>query len=364
MWNTLIAGISPEHARPSPDALYQACFSALRMRLPPSWDLREIGKEYRSAHSRLDALWELRAPDGTAARLCVEIVRQLEPRAVASLLAFLRCDDSGGHPLVVAPFLSPRTRGILAEADAGYADATGNLRLRLDSPAVFIDIAGADSDPWRERRSIHSLKGPAAGRAVRALCDFRPPYGILEIAERSHTPQATMSRVISFLDREALLTRIGRGTVTAVNWQQLIARWTLDYVFTRSNQITTWLEPRGLDALLKKLRAIEWQYAVTGSLATLPVAPYAAARLAALYVVDVSRAAESLGLRPVETGANVLLAKPFDPVVFDRTTMHEGLTYAALSQVAADLLTSPGRGPAEGQELMQWMGEHEDAWRH
>ena len=40
-----------------------------------------------------------------------------------------------------------------------------------------------------------------------------------------------------------------------------------------------------------------------------------------------------------------------------------GVWYAAPSQVAADLLTSPGRGPAEGEELIQWMQANEEAWR-
>jgi hypothetical protein len=34
-----------------------------------------------------------------------------------------------------------------------------------------------------------------------------------------------------------------------------------------------------------------------------------------------------------------------------------------MSQIAADLLTSPGRGPNEAEVLMQWMQENEAAWR-
>lgn len=41
----------------------------------------------------------------------------------------------------------------------------------------------------------------------------------------------------------------------------------------------------------------------------------------------------------------------------------DGVWYAAPSQIAADLLTSPGRGPAEGEELIEWMFAHEGAWR-
>ncbi len=74
-------------------------------------------------------------------------------------------------------------------------------------------------------------------------------------------------------------------------------------------------------------------------------------------------AAKNLGLRPVESGANVIVAEPFDPVAYERTWEQEGIPFAALSQIAADLLTSPGRGPAEADELLDWMAENEDAWR-
>lgn len=58
-----------------------------------------------------------------------------------------------------------------------------------------------------------------------------------------------------------------------------------------------------------------------------------------------------------------MLAEPFDPVVYERTWEQDGVTFAALSQIAADLLTSPGRGPAEADELLDWMAKNEAAWR-
>jgi hypothetical protein len=41
----------------------------------------------------------------------------------------------------------------------------------------------------------------------------------------------------------------------------------------------------------------------------------------------------------------------------------DGVMYAAPSQVAVDLLTGPGRSPAEGQALLDWMESNEPAWR-
>ncbi len=115
--------------------------------------------------------------------------------------------------------------------------------------------------------------------------------------------------------------------------------------------------------LLDKLKGVPFGYAVTGSLAAAQVAPIAAPRLASVYVAEIERAATELRLWPAETGANVILAEPFERVVFERTWGQDGVTYAALSQVTVDLLTGPGRSPAEGEELIRWMAEHEDVWR-
>jgi hypothetical protein len=251
----------------------------------------------------------------------------------------------------------------LAADGASYADATGNLRLVIDRPAVFISTQGKDADPWREERPLHSLKGRAAGRVVRALCDFRPPYGVRELAERARTPVASVSRVASLLDREALLARDLRGLITDVRWPGLLRRWADDYSLTKTNTVHRLLAPRGLDALLRSLPALPAAHAITGSLAAARLAPIAPPRLATIYVEDASTAADWLKLRPVEAGANVLLLEPFDPVVLDRAVDRDGLVYAAASQVAVDLLTGPGRGPVEGEELIRWMEGHENAWR-
>jgi len=57
----------------------------------------------------------------------------------------------------------------------------------------------------------------------------------------------------------------------------------------------------------------------------------------------------------VTAGANVLLLEPADDSAFEGATQLDGVWYASPSQVAADLLTSPGRGPNEGEELIEWI---------
>jgi hypothetical protein len=104
-------------------------------------------------------------------------------------------------------------------------------------------------------------------------------------------------------------------------------------------------------------------HAITGSFAAARIAPVASPRLATIYVNHVADAARLLGLREAESGANVCLVAPRDSFVFERTIEQDGLVFAAPSQVAADLLSSPGRGPAEAEALIEWMKMHEEVWR-
>lgn len=59
----------------------------------------------------------------------------------------------------------------------------------------------------------------------------------------------------------------------------------------------------------------------------------------------------------------MLLATGAHNVAFDRAEMIDEIMLAAPSQTAADLLTGPGRAPAEAMALLDWMEEHEDQWR-
>ena len=114
---------------------------------------------------------------------------------------------------------------------------------------------------------------------------------------------------------------------------------------------------------MDKLRDVDFTYAVTGSFAAVRHAPVAEPRLVTVYTTNPRNAMDRLGLRPADSGANVLIGKPFDPVVFDRMEEDDGVTYAGVAQVAVDLMKGPGRGPAEAESLIDWMHSHEDIWR-
>jgi hypothetical protein len=92
-----------------------------------------------------DSVYSIRAltTSGPYAQVVVEAKASLTPAAAQQVLLpqvrLLRQLYSQATVLVVAPWLSPRTRDVLASRKVGYLDLTGNVDLRL--PAG-VDPAG------------------------------------------------------------------------------------------------------------------------------------------------------------------------------------------------------------------------------
>ena len=354
--------------------LIDTAIRAIGTRLPPRWLLLDADHERRvAARSSPDAIWEIRDPDGRSSEVIVDVKSNpVEPRLVGRVASQLkalsssRYEQAGIPPvyMLVSTYLSSRTRERLVEAGMSYADATGNIRFTVDRPAVFIETQGADKNPVREIRPLHSLKGRRAARVARGLLDYRPPFGTRELAAEIASSAAMVSRVCRLLEPDEIVTKASpRGRVIAVDWEALVRRWVVDYDFASSNALTTWLEPRGPQALFARLRDAEFRYTVTGSFAAYRLAPIAEPRLATLYADDPETAAESLRLRPAETGGNVLLVRPFDSVAFERAEYDDDIAFARVTQVLLDLMTGPGRGPAEAEALLAWMRGNEDRWK-
>lgn len=352
--------------RPSRESdVLRAGLRVLRERLPDEWSLRGLSDGVSSATSD-DAVLVIEAPDGSQVHYRVEVRSVVEGRHVASLRDRMVEPLSTSGCIVFARYLASNVRRKLADVGLSYVDATGNVLVRASRPGLYIADRGADRDPWRgPGRPRQTLGGAPAANVVRALVDEPGPWRITDLVEFSRTPTGSVYRVVDFLQSEGLVTRDDRGQVDARDWMAILRRWSQDYEFLRTNRVSRWIAPRGIPAFLEKVgEADERDYAVTGTVAAAAWAPYAPARSAMVYVADAERAARAWGLREVDAGVNVLLAEPAYGVALTRTVQIDGgLIAAAPSQVVVDLMTGPGRAPAEAEELLEWMRRNEHSWR-
>ena len=342
----------------------------LQATLPAGWTVKVIA----STDPEVEANLKLERFGSPVLTYRVETKRTVVRADALSLLdkqrhiteRLARQTDEAEPWLLATRYLSRQVQDLLRERGVSYIDATGNIFISAENPLLVISERGATVDPWRgPGRPTTSLKGLPAALMVRALADYTPPITVPELANVAGSSIGAAYRLVTYLTNEGLLSRVDRGPITEVDWPELLRRWSQDAPVLNANTTRGFLEPRGVDNLVQRLSKTTspQRYAVSGSLASQPYAPYAEVRLGLIYAEDPMTLASDLGLRPVESGANVILAAPRPPVVFVRTSTLRDITIVAPSQAAADLLGGPGRNPAEGEFLLDWMRENPDAWR-
>jgi hypothetical protein len=361
----------------SEEQILRTAIAELTNRLPPRWN---ADVRYEGVRGQVpgDAVVILTAPDGQTATLYAETRRSLVTKDLSAISeqlgrfvdAALEEQPAGAvAPLVVSRYLAAPLQAWLTERNMSYVDATGNMRILLSQPALFLRDVGAQKDPWRgPGRPKGNLTGRSAARVVRALADFPPPYTVPGLMKLASTPSGNTYRAVEFIEEQDLLTRGDDGAITDIRWRALLERWSKDYGFMKLRGVTTHLAPRGLPDLMKRLADLPEgdaakRYAVTGSLATPKWEAYAQAKNAMIYAERPEELASYAGLRRVDAGANVIIAPAAETAAFERTQLLDGTVIVSPSQAAVDLLTAPGRGPEEGRVLLDWMVRNESDWR-
>lgn len=259
------------------------------------------------------------------------------------------------------PSLSRRARGRFADGVVlADGDALVLLAIERGGTAVLLPSTGKHRHRpvpgcRRLHRQARQLRGsPSRSPRSRssASAKGRPGTSLLR------PQQAESAKAVE---------RADDGRVVDVRKLSLARRWCADYGLASSNQAVPMLAARGIDQVLSGLRRYEGSYTITAEAATRPYLPRGQAAVAPLalltiYVPDATAAAGSLQLRPAERGANVVLVEPFDEVVYRGAQVKDRLSYAAPSQVIADLLTGPGRAPEEGASLLEVLASKDEGW--
>ena len=337
----------------------RSALGSLEELLPPSWRL-----ETRDSDAGVPVTVSLVGPNSELATYAVELERS--GYTVAMVRSRLRdlARTTGQPVMYVSGYVGPTLRSELDREGVSYLDATGWVRVVSDSPLILLTGQGARKAPTDPRvADITRLNGRAAGRLIRALVEREFPLGVRELATVAQTSPGSVSKLLPTLAREGIIERDESGRVTTVRRRELVTRWVQDYSFSKTNQQTgSYLAPRGLDWVLQQIADTSRPVTLTASAAarrltperTTPVVPLT---LLALYTDDPELLATELGLVQVDQpSANVVIARPQDVSVLDSDLAPVGL-------VLADMLTLPGRGVAEPEQLMDKLARTDPLWR-
>jgi len=341
--------------RPVPQRIrrrFNAAVDTLTSIIPPEWTIEVV------ARSDTGGTVQATNTSGATGEFDVVVREELDPRSAVAL------DDPARPTFVFARWLSKRTRAILSDCGFSYGDDTGNTLLSLPAPEIYIRLDGATQDPSPKPSKGPNLRGPKAWALLRTLVEVSPPYAVSELAAAVDTDAGYVSRVLTALSDELLITRPPRGKVQHVEWEALLRQLTTSYSLLDANEPTNWIASAGPEQFLDDLGASKLkQWAVTGSFVAARAVSVAAPEIAVVYADDPERVADTLRLRQVKNGGNVVIARPYDQIVFERTATTDNMIYVSPVQAAIDCLTGPGRMPAEGEALIKWMTGNTNRWQ-
>ncbi|OEJ22649.1 hypothetical protein BGK67_33795 [Streptomyces subrutilus] len=319
--------------------------------------------------------------DSVFTQLLVEATQVVPPRFVMDQLVpkmqLLREVNHYTNLLVIAPYISSQAQELLRRNGIAYLDLTGNVDVRVPRPAIIIHTVGAQKAPRSTPRetSRTTLAGVKAGRLVRLLADVPPPHRATDLHRTSTLSLPYVSRLLDTLEDQLLIRRKGR-IITDVDWAQLLRARARETSLLSHGAYRGFLASNGVPAVLQQIAQLPKAYdgglaaidglSVTGSYAAQRFVQVAVGGQLMLYMaswLNVDDVADELRLLPVTEGADVLLLNEPDSFVRRRSEFVDGVQYVAPSQAALDCLAGPGRMPAEGEALLDFMEAHPEEWR-
>ncbi len=332
--------------------LFAATVELLDSLAPPDWQV-EVARR-----SDDGGTIGVISPDDVSGELVVMVHWDLKPRGVVAL------PEVEVDTIITSEWLSPRSRELLEDIGYGYVDQTGNVSAVVRRPGIVFRTEGAQRDPSPPSVPRLNIRGPRAWALLRTLTEVQPPYGVSDLARAVNADAGYISRLLSALTDELLISRVPRGPVEHVEWESLLSQITTGYSLLDSNETTNWIASAGPEQFLEDLAASNTKrWAITGSFAASRLVSVAAPEIAVVYADDPEQIATATRLRPVRNRGNVVLAVPYDQIVFERTWTKDNSIYVSPAQAAIDCLTGPSRMPAEGDALLDWMRRKTPHWQ-
>ena len=259
-------------------------------------------------------------------RIALEVKKRITPQTAISLCERMQRLPDDLIPVIYAPVISPRVADIANEFGIGYVDRAGNCRLRSVGGRLLIDRRGYKS-PSRSPKRIADPFSPKSSRIVRAMLS-RPAEG-WKVRELAEEPDIDVS--------VGLVSKVKRALVEegyAVEHKRLLylrdpvgllENWAKKYPGP-AEQIPMYFRgdaEAAEEAVGQWCRDSDIRYALAGFSAAWRIAPEVRHNVAAVYVHNrgfdrevFDKLSSFKGGKRVETGANLLLWRPFDRSVF------------------------------------------------
>ena len=291
--------------------------------------------------------------------LIVEIKSVGEPRFIEQAISQLKLYTDGvdnSYPIVASSYLSEKSRDVCKKLNVGYIDLAGNIF--IDLPYIHIEKE-SEKAKIAEKKRQKNLFSPISTRIVRTLLVHpSSDWSIKSLSKKTGASLGYTHRVVERLLDKKILYRDNSFRLKLEDPKQLLEEWSKNYYYRQNTIYPLYTFEKNKDLFFKKLLHISksnnFKYALTLHSGAHIIAPYVRFTEIHFYIDSpVETWKEKLDLRPVESGANVYLLKPYDLGVFqDIQTINE-LKVVSNIQLYLDLYNYPKRGREQAEFLRE-----------
>ncbi|MDG6970081.1 MAG: hypothetical protein JRN54_03110 [Nitrososphaerota archaeon] len=325
----------------------------------PSLRIEDIRREVMLGPGlRVDALANAKV-GGRTQELVLEVKSLGEPRLVEQAITQLRQvvrTRPRAYPVVAAPYLSERSRGICKAEGVGYVDLAGDAYLEFGS--VLVDRIGAEGRAL-EKRGLRTLFAPKATRVLRTLLQQpSEPTTITKLAKTCSMSPAGAYLVVDLLDKKGLVTRGGDRSIVLAEPDRLLREWAKNWTWEKSPLSYYFSFDKTADQIMARVsettKRLGIEYALTGMAGASLIAPFVRFTDVSFYLRSGKETlVKEMDLRPVSSGANVVILDPYDEGVFAGVREIRGSRVVSDIQLFVDLFNYPARGQEQAEALFE-----------
>lgn len=291
--------------------------------------------------------------------IVVEIETVGEPRyirsAVQQLSSYLR-KTIDVYGIIAAAYISEKTGEVCKEANIGYIDLSGNCFLSFDSIYIekkyFISIVS-------RKRELKSLFSKKTTRLLRVLL-ARPEeiWTQTSLSNESNVSIGLTNRVIKRLYDLEYIDLDQNKKISLKNPSKLLDLWRENYSYL-NNEVQGFYSPLSRKEFEERL--IEYMskkntegYAFTLFTAGELISPFVRTNQTFFYFSDnIEKLIKETELKPVTSGANVIILKPYDEGVFYGIQKVQKRNVVSNIQLYLDLYNYKGRGREQAEYLRE-----------
>lgn len=293
-----------------------------------------------------EALFEIEMSDGREFDVMLHFMEEGYPKQIQNLAKQITDDR---YHMIAAAYISKISDKICKEKNIGYLDRAGNCLFKYHS--LYVSVTGNKNNEVSKRalKSIFERTSVVSSRILRLMFeDVHKMWRMKELGEKALCSIGQVSKVKEFLVRNIWLEQTKEGMIL-VSPEDILKEWARIYG-DKPNEVVEYYSLDKIPELEAKLCRMKKEcgieYYLTGFSGGVRYQPVVRYRKIHCYIrpEDLKEAVLYLGLKKVDSGANVSIIIPYDECVLQDSRVIGETQVVSPVQIYLDCKELKGRG--------------------